>query len=135
MFNRLLKKEIMYIYPAIWHSYPSEKTIQRYIAAHEKYMFVPDSDEQRMMEIIIDNRLDIESIEVYLRRRDKENIITKKIAIMSYIAESLSENYELYYSHGKSGSSVYPGLASVLTHSIVCHLRGWLLNRRFNFVR
>jgi len=74
----------------------------RYRDAH-RYMF-NESPQQELQTVgrVVENRLDAEAVEVFLRRKGRPHILTMKMQLLIYLAELYPSYYHLFMNETSS---------------------------------
>jgi len=88
-----LERESRYIHRTFFKTDPPPEVVERYVAANR--VCFPDADPgtRRLIDAILERRLDLEAIELALRLRGKGGILTRKIQILFYLIEVRSDYY------------------------------------------
>jgi hypothetical protein len=106
-----LEKEVRYFHRAIFKTDPPSEVIDRYVAANRVCFPEADLEARRMIDTILDRRLDLESIELVLRLRGRGAALTKKIQILFYLIEVRSQYYGYFVNQKEA---FWPALAALL---------------------
>jgi len=130
---KILKKEVLYLYNFIFNKNPTTKVINEYINAHLS-LFKDNPITIQKIELIEKKKLDIESIEYYLRLTNKSNMLSIKFHILLYIAETKATNFYLFYNYKSNRFSFILKSPFKIIRSIFKFLKGKYLNWRFKIV-
>ena len=85
-----LKDECIFLYKSFFNKKPDELFIDNYIRVHnETYLLeIEYKGEKHLVRLIEKKNLNVFGIEFWLRKRNKYNILTKKLLVILYISES-----------------------------------------------
>ena len=108
--------------------------VERYVAANQLCFPAVDSKTRELVATIVERRLDAEAIELALRLRKGNRILTRKIQILFYLVEVRSEYYG-YFINQVPGwwRGVFRLLAAVARTGWKC-AKGLFLVWRYDFV-
>ena len=129
-----LESEARHFHALFFHRPLPGPVVERYVAANHLCFPVPDPKARRMVEIIVTRRLDAEAIELALRLRKGNRVLTRKIQILFYLVEVRSEYYA-YFINQVPGwwSAVLRLLGAVVRTGWKC-AKGLYLVWRYDFV-
>jgi hypothetical protein len=113
-----LIQEAEYFYQKIFAAPVPRPILEKYIAANRKKMPRPD---ERIRNLVL-KKADIEAVEMAWRFKSPRNVLTKKIHILIYLAETTPENFSLFFNTKNKRFSSF----------IV--LKGKFLLKRYNLV-
>jgi hypothetical protein len=85
-----LEREASYLHHALFGEEPAPAMVTAYIRAHALYRF--DIQEAARIGVLVDRGLDVEAVELVLRR--KNQTLTKKLRILLYLAEAMPIHYQ-----------------------------------------
>jgi len=125
-----LADEVFYFYEELF-SVPAPKVIvDRYIEANLKLL------PERSIEVrkLVLKRVDIEAVEMAWRRENPKNILTRKLHILVYLAESIPENFPLFFNQEKRWLYAVLLLARRTFCSVGKLLKGKFLMMRYHLV-
>ena len=91
-----LQQEACYLYPFFFGCCPDPQVIKRYVLAHAHFKIDEADAECKVMETLMKQRLNAEAVEFLLRLRNRENSLTRKVAVLHYIAECRPELHALF---------------------------------------
>jgi hypothetical protein len=85
-----LSLEMKFFYMALFGMRPSKKLIQCYAQAHDDLIDLSDFDSAQIqtLMVILEQNLDPVGIEIWLRRKGKRHLLSVKLLLVSYLAES-----------------------------------------------
>ena len=85
-----LSNEMKFFYKALFGLKPPEKLIQHYMQAHNVLIDSSDFDEVQVetIRLILKKNLDPVGIELWLRHKRKRHLLSAKLMLVSYLAES-----------------------------------------------
>lgn len=85
----LLDKECRYLYFCFFKKTPSPWLIREYIRAHKELSSLHDFPDREYATIrkILEKRLDATAIEPWLRRKGERHALTRKLMLISFLAE------------------------------------------------
>ena len=88
-----LAEEARYLYHSLFSEPLDEVVIRRYQAAHEQLF---SNEERALIDRVVDLGLDVEAVEMALRRRGLGKELTRKIQILCYLLE-VRAAYQNYF--------------------------------------
>src|SRR3954466_6937101 len=91
-----LAEEVRYIHDCFFSQPLDPAVIERYVAANRLCLPDLDSRSAAIVDRIVTKRLDLEAIEVVLRRWRPNNFLTKKVQILFYLLEVRSDYYDRF---------------------------------------
>lgn len=116
--------EFNYIYQSLTRRKPSLNELSKIYADIQSQHFQVCNFLNRM----IQNNLDFESIEFYLRLTDSTNQITKRAKTVMYLAELDKENTDLFFNKQPS-KHIFVSLLSLSLRAIIKFFKGMVLCR------
>ncbi len=128
--NVLLEKEVIYLYKKIFGEFPPRIIIKEYIRANN---FLLSEEERLKLKVIILKKVDVEAIEMASRLKFANNLLTRKIHILIYLAETIPQNFETFISIKNRRIFAFINLAYNFVRTIYKFVKGkFLLNRYKN---
>jgi SAM-dependent methyltransferase len=106
-----LENEARYLHRMFFKTDAPPEVIERYVAANRVCFPDADPESRRMIDTILERRLDLEAIELVLRLRGRGGVLTKKIQILFYLIEVRSQYYRYFVNQT---DAFWPALAAVL---------------------
>jgi hypothetical protein len=125
-----LSEEARYFYKKIFSAPIPLPIEEKYIAANLAKL--PQSDE-RIRKLVL-KKADIEAVELAWRFKTPRNILTKKIHILIYLAETYPANFPLFFNTKKSRFVSFILLSWHFIRSAVKLLKGRFLLGRYRLV-
>ncbi len=107
-----LADEARALHAALFGCAPDAATIARYEAAHAQ-LFANEAESQAVR-AIVERGLDAEAIEFALRRRGRGRELTRKLRILSYLAEARAAYFERFVNPEASRLRAWRHLAGAL---------------------
>ncbi|MFO1078876.1 MAG: hypothetical protein U1E73_14230 [Planctomycetota bacterium] len=101
-----LAAEAVYLHRCLFAFPIGERTVERYVRAHDYLQLAPGVDVAR----IVERRLDAEAIEFWLRRRSPHNALTQKLRTLLYLVEIDARYYGSFVRDRGSFASAAPWL-------------------------
>jgi hypothetical protein len=99
--NQLLEQELqeeaIFIYKKFFCQEPDTTLIEWYIRANLHFKIPPSA----LLKDIIQRDRDLEAAELVFRRKNPHNILTRKIHIIIYLAETDPKNYQTFINTNK----------------------------------
>ena len=86
------------------------------------------------IDLILERSLDVEAIEFALRRRDPQNLLTKKLLILCYLAEARSAYFSTFVNEERQPVRAFLKLSLATFRSVYKLLKGHLLIRIYDVV-
>jgi len=126
--NALLEKEVIYLYKKIFGEFPPQIIIKEYIKANN--LLLSEQERLKIKEIIL-KKADIEAIEIASRIKFKNNLLTKKIHILMYLAETIPQNFETFISVKNRRIFSVIDLTYNFVRSIYKYVKGMILLKRY----
>ena len=129
-----LESEVRHFHALFFRRPLPGPVVERYVAANHLCFPVLDPKARQMVETIVTRRLDAEAIELALRLRKGNRVLTRKIQILFYLVEVRSEYYG-YFINQVPGwwSAVLRLLGAVVRTGWKC-AKGLYLVWRYDFV-
>lgn len=130
-----LNKEIEYINSSLFDGGLSPDIVSNYLDAQSYVFCSPLSSEQENLIIkIVTNKLDIEAIEYFLRLKKNNNILTKKLHILSYLIESNRDYNALFINDKNKFVTGFMVLVYYSFRSCFLLLKGFYQCKRYQLV-
>ena len=126
-----MSHEVTHLYRNIFKDLPSSLLVSRYVLAHRCIQELRET-ENRTLSIVIKKKLDAEAIEFFLRNRN--HLITKKMTLISYLAELEVKNYSIFIGDEKRFLYGLFRLVGIVLGSIFKYLKGSFLVWRYHLV-
>jgi len=126
--NVLLEKEVVYFYKIIFGEFPPQVIIMEYIKANN--LLLSKEEGLKLKEIIL-KKVDVEAIEIASRIKFKNNLLTKKIHILMYLAETIPQNFETFISVKNRRIFALINLAYNFVRTIYKYIKGIILLKRY----
>ena len=102
----------------------------RYVRANGMLLKDTEAVRQVRINLILERSMDVEAIEFALRRRAPQNLLTKKLLILCYLAESRSDYYTRFVNEQEKSYRAYLELSVSTLRSLYKLLKGrWLIWR------
>ena len=86
------------------------------------------------IDVILQRSLDVEAIEFALRRRDPQNLLTKKLLILCYLTEPRSAYFSAFVNEEHQPVKAFIKLSFATFRSVYKLLKGHLLIRIYDVV-
>jgi len=129
----LLEREVRYFHAAFFRRELPPEIVERYVAANR--LCVPaDEQSHRRIVAILSRRLDVESIELVLRTRRLDTILTHKIQILFYLVEVRADYYDYFVSRGSQPMQTRLALAASVVSTLWSFAKGTYLIWRYGLV-
>lgn len=125
-----LTQEAEYFYRTIFSAPIPRPILEKYIAANRKKMPGPD---ERIGKLV-SKKADIEAVEMAWRFKSPRNVLTKKIHILVYLAETTPENFPLFFNTKNRRFFSFIVLAGHFLRSVAKFIKGTFLLKRYNLV-
>lgn len=87
--NYLLVSEVNYFHQQIFRRNAPNTFVEAYLAVHlDRYdLFIADEHQKQTVRLIVERKLDALGIELWLRSKNKNHLLSSKLQLMFYIAE------------------------------------------------
>jgi len=123
-----LAAEACYLHAALFARQPDALTVERYLEAHRLlFAALPTSP---LVSRIVEQRLDAEAIEYALRGQPEGRELTRKLQILSYLAEARSAYQDEFINRSDRRGGAIVRLAGAALRSLWKRIKGELLVRR-----
>lgn len=126
----LLEQEALYLYRVFFGATIDQTTLDRYIQAHRHFCLTHDATASRLMTTLLRNDLDAEAVEYVLRLKSRDNILTRKVEIIHYLAECRQSRSSDFFPVDDKDRFVWPGIFLALFRSARCFIHGHYLVRK-----
>jgi len=123
-----LAAEARYLYAALFPRQPDPLVVERYCEAHR--LLFPDRPASPLVARIVERRLDAEAIEYALRRQPEGRELTRKLQILSYLAETRPAGQDEFVNRRDRRGVAMLAVAGAALRSAWKRLKGELLVRR-----
>jgi len=122
-----LRREASALHRAAFGRDVFEEVTQRYTEAHCVALRV-NTNESEWMQRALEQRADLEALEVVLRSQQPEHVLCHKFKLLIYIAEAFPEYYIDFVNEERRRAVSFFSLAFHALRTIYKYLRGrWLL--------
>jgi hypothetical protein len=128
--NNHLIHEAEYFYQKIFSAPVPRSILEKYIAANREKMPRPD---ERIGKLVL-KKADIEAVEMAWRFKSPRNVLTKKIHILIYLAETTPENFSLFFNTKNRRFFSFILLTAHFMRSVGKFIKGKFLLKRYNIV-
>jgi len=126
--NILLEREVVYFYKIIFGGFPPQVIIKEYIKANN--LLLSEEERLKLKEIILE-KADIEAIEIASRLKFTNNLLTRKIHILMYLAETIPQNFETFINVKNRRIFAFINLSYNFVRSIYKFVKGKFLLKRY----
>jgi hypothetical protein len=123
-----LDEEARYLHAALFSTAADDTILERYRDAHRQLF--PDEPTSPLVARVVGKRLDAEAIEYALRRRKAGRELTRKLQIISYLAETRREYHDEFVNIERRPIFAFVLLGAALARSTWKLLKGVMLVRR-----
>lgn len=128
MMNGDLEEEARFLHASLFSNPVDRAIVERYVAAHRQLF--ADRVTSALVTRIVARRLDAEAIEYALRRRNAGRELTRKLQILSYLAEARAAYQDDFVNTKTRRARAIVSLAAAALRSGWKLLKGELLVRR-----
>jgi nucleoside-diphosphate-sugar epimerase len=126
-----LTREVKYFHQYFFHLEPSPSLIKNYIGAHDHYLTNISDSESELVRYLIDNTIDVEAVELALRRRHPNNALSRKFHIYVYLLEAEPSFYGYFINSRQTKALAFLRLGFLVLRSIYKLFKGAMLLRAF----
>lgn len=127
-----LRQEARYLHTQLFREEPPANVVDRYAAAVAACGI--GGEGCGVMEKLVALRLDAEAVEFALRRRDRENALTKRMQILMYLVEVRSPYFAYFFNTERNLKRTIFHLAGSLLRSMYKLVKGQYLISRHGLV-
>ena len=125
-----LSEEAEYFHKRVFSSPASRRIVEKYVSANLKKI----PGQHRGIRDLILRKADIEAVEMASRFKSPRNVLTKKIHILIYLAETTPENFPVFINTKNKRFFSFIALACHLVRSIGKFIKGIFLLKRYRLV-
>jgi len=129
-----LEKEARYLHQAFFRTPPPAEVVERYVAANRLCLSDQDLSSERIISIIVARQLDAEAVELVLRLRRLNSVLTRKIQILFYLVEVRSSYYDYFVSVQQGCLHAWRRLLTGVLRTAWKFAKGTFLVRRYGLV-
>jgi hypothetical protein len=129
-----LESEVRHFHALFFRRPLPGPVVDRYVAANHLCFPALDPKTREMVQTIVARRLDAEAIELALRLRKGNRVLTRKIQILFYLVEVRSEYYAYFINQVPGWSSAVLRLLGALVRTGWKCAKGLYLVWRYDFV-
>jgi hypothetical protein len=127
-----LKHEAAFFHHCLFRSPIPEVVARRYASAHDSCLGQSLPMQQIRTETIVQRRLDVEAIELALRLRHRQNVLTVKLHILCYLCEPHAAYADIFVNRRAGTLRALGSLSCQSLRSIWKLIRGTYLIGRFD---
>jgi hypothetical protein len=132
--NHPLEHEAAHFFSAIFDGEPAANLKVKYRDAHD-YMFKSISQaELHTIDVVVQNGLDVEAIEIFLRRKDRPHLLTMKLQALIYLAELSASHCALFVNQTDSQGDAVLTVIGALAKWPYSFIKGAYLAWRYELV-
>lgn len=131
--GKSLEKECQYFHRFLFRRDPSAEIKAQYQRANLQFM-KEECENNPLIEKIITHHLDLEAIEIALRRRNPNNILKKKLHILLFLVEVRASYFHHFYNIQDWHLRAFLTLSLSTLRSLYKILKGSYLIWRFQLV-
>jgi hypothetical protein len=129
-----LRRQADFIHEKIFRRPISEDIRAAFVSANEKLLKDARGLAAVNIDLILQRSMDVEAIEFALRRRNPQNILTKKVLILCYLTESRSAYYADFVNEQHRPIGAFISLSLETCRSVYKLLKGLWLIRMYDVV-
>ena len=129
-----LSREAEFFHQAIFGRPVPQDIREAFVSANQ--LLLKDTSKVTPVKIdsILERSLDVEAIEFALRLKDPQNLLTKKLLILCYLAESRSAYFSTFVNEEHQPARAFIKLSLTTFRSVYKLLKGHLLIRIYDIV-
>ena len=125
-----LYTEAKYLYLGFFNECPPEWLLEKYVRVHDAYDVSASQKEIKAIGAIVKHGLDVEAVEYVMRLRKRDNLLTKKVEIIHYLAECSSRRFGDFFLEADIDWRGWVLLLRSLVRVPWCFVMGhWLIRR------
>ena len=124
-----LSREAEVFHQAIFGKPVPAEIRDAFITANKLLLNDPTKTAPVKIDLIVERSLDVEAIEFALRRKNPQNLLTKKLLILCYLAESRSAYFKTFVNEENQPVKAFIKLSGTTLRSVYKLLKGHLLIR------
>ena len=129
-----LSREAEVFHQAIFGRPIPADILKAFVSANQILLQDPSNVIPVKIDTIIERSLDVEAIEFALRRRNPQNLLTKKLLILCYLAESRSAYFTTFVNQEHQPVKGFIKLSIATLRSVYKLLKGHFLIRIYDVV-
>ena len=126
-----LEQEVRYLHASFFRGNPPSEIVERYAAAHQ-VCGLPEED--HIVSTIVSRNLDAEAVELILRLRRGNPVLTRKIQILFYLVEVRSRYYSYFVSGHTGFTRASFDLLTSTARTVWKLIKGTYLVRRYGLI-
>lgn len=126
-----LNAEADYLHRCFFGEPADEILMDRYAGAHDRYGIKEGQQCLRLMKIVITHCLDAEAVEYALRLKNRNNILTRKVEILHFLAECQPRRSKDFFNDKDMGPKVWLDIIRALVDTLRYFIVGRRLVRRY----
>ena len=131
--NARLEREVRYLHAAFFHREMPEEIGERYIGANRRCLDESERSRRRMF-VLVERGLDAEAVELALRWRRLDTLLTRKIQILFYLVEVRADYYGYFINQDAGRRRAWLALAGSVPGSLWRFTKGSYLIWRYGLV-
>lgn len=125
-----LRAEAEYLYRAFFRADPPPGFAERYAGAHEAWGLRETREQRAALDALVQGGLNAEALEYVLRLRDRDNFLTRKVAVVHYLAECAPDTLGDFTLREDMGLMAWAALARAAWRALWCYVAGSRTARR-----
>lgn len=129
-----LFREAEVFHQAIFGRPVPEGIREAFVSANETLLKDAKNVSPVRIELILQRSLDVEAIEFALRRRNPQNLLTKKLLILCYLTESRNAYFKTFVNEQYRPVRAFINLSFATCRSVYKLLKGHFLIRMYDVV-
>lgn len=129
-----LASQARYFHQAFFKGEPDQEVIDRYLAANRHCLPDIDARSERLVDLVVSERLDVEAVEFALRRTRHNTIVTKKLSILFYLVEVRARYFPLFVNEEKRRLRALVGLGLSAAAAVYKFAKGKYLLRKYGLL-
>jgi hypothetical protein len=132
--DEALAREAEYLHRKIFDGPIPEALRASYVAANRAVASGGPGPAVAKMALIVERALDVEALELALRRRERRNSLTAKLLILLYLAEARGSHFHFFVNEERARARSFCLLALHALRSLYKLLKGAYLIRKHGIV-
>lgn len=125
--NTELEMECLYFSETVFGIHPPQAVVDLYERAHQSIFSNVHDGRHDFIRRAVERRFDVEALEMALRFRDPNNLLSKKLAVLVYVLETHPDTAVLFVNREAARFKAYARLGAELVRSACKWAKGRIL--------
>ena len=122
-----LEREAEHLHASFFRRPAPPAVLERYAAAHSMALPEPGERTRRLIDAVVERRLDVEAVELFLRWRRRDRALSRKVQILFYLVEVRKDYYADFINQRPGVARAVGALLAAVVRTAWKFVKGWRL--------